>query len=618
MKDNSGMRPYQQSAYVDAMNFFAHGGKSALVVLPTGLGKTVVIASIAGKVAENGGKVLLLAHRTSLVEQLAEEVSSWTGEDVGVFEGSKGKVPEAKIVASTVQSMANATASEKFGPKHFALVCVDETHHIPADTYQKIVSYFSYAKLLGVTATPRRGDRTDVSKLFEKTVSEYTLSSAIRDGWLSPIVVQTCNVNLDVRNVEESSGDYSVTGIGGVLAPVLRNVALEIKEKAKSRKTIVFVPLVSTAVGMAEIFKQIGMSADWVAGERKDSEEVMKAYREGEFQVLINSMLLTEGYNEPGISCVVNLRLTRSLSLATQILGRGTRLSPGKEDLLVLDFLWQDKAGRHHLNAKATVALASGEIEEEEIPYFAEACAEDADTAPRSVFDGIESARSRAKDIREEKLAKALAHEEEKAESMKEVSEFIFDYQEHMRYIVEMAKCGKRACLEKESSKYKWWSVFANEDYDYDRDDKIPVIESKDKGLIAIGCEYYSTYGTSAFGDWITEEPTDTQMAAIKRFGIPAECIACKGHASFILDVLYRRAAVLLCSYKQACVFSRYSFVDFNTLTRKKATAGIDMLKKSGWRMTPALRDMLGGIAARMSVVKEGLPIGDDGDVEIG
>lgn len=589
------MRPYQETAYKDAMSFFASGGKSALVVLPTGCGKSRIIAEIAGKVASNGGNVLLLAHRTKLVDQLAEEVFSWTGKDVGVFKRTND-APSTRIVASTVQSMANmVNRGSAFSNDHFALICVDETHHIPASTYQKITSYFGVSKLLGVTATPKRGDRTNVSKFFDKVVSEYTLASAIRDGWLSPIKVKTCKVSVDVRNVEETSGDYSVSGVGGALAPVLKDVALAIKEEAGDRKTIVFVPLVSTAVGMAEIFNRIGMKADWVAGERKDSEKVMEDYHEGKFQVLVNSMLLTEGYNEPSISCLVNLRLTKAVSLYTQMIGRGTRKFPGKEDLLVLDFMWKDKTGRHHLNAKSVVAIASGEIAEEDIPYFAEACVGDYDTSPRDVFDGIERAKGRAKKAREEKLAKALAHKEEKNKSLKEFFAEIRGRQEHLKYLMDSSRAEGRISLEKKTDKYSVW-LLKNKSGTY----SMQVVESSDKGLCAIGCKYYSPGATDQAGNWVDTAPTDTQVSSIERLGVPARCIFNKGHASFLLDMLYKRAGMGLCSYKQAVLFSRYEFVGVMELSREKGMMGLDMLKKNGWRPSAAFRTALGSVEAEV------------------
>lgn len=578
------MRPYQETAYRESMAFFASGGKSALVVLPTGLGKTILIAAIAGKVASNGGKILLLAHRTSLVSQMAKEVSSWTGEEVGIFHGKKD-IPSERIVASTVQSMANGLA--RWSENHFALVCVDETHHIPASTYQKITSYFGVSKLLGVTATPKRGDRTDVSKLFEKVVSEYTLASAIRDGWLSPIKVKTCRVFVDVKNVEETSGDYSVSGIGGALAPVLKEVALAIKEEAGERKTIVFVPLVSTAVGMAEIFNRIGMKADWVAGERKDSEKVMEDYHDGKFQVLVNSMLLTEGYNEPSISCLVNLRLTKAVSLYTQMIGRGTRKFPGKEDLLVLDFMWQDKTGRHHLNAKSAVAIASGEIAEEDIPYFAEACVEEADYFSRDVLEGIESAKERARQVREKKLAEALTREEEKNRGM---SEFVGGIA-HNHDIFEKVFRSTRENREPEDAtkKYSVWRV-----KDPVSGQEFKLLQSRDKGLVAIGCEYYSAPLTN---DWAFQKISQSQADALSKMCVPLEAIANRGHASFVLDILYKRAGLGLCSYKQAAFFSRYDFVDTLRLSRRKAAMGLDMLKKNGWRPGAEFRKAFGSLS---------------------
>ena len=208
--------------------------------------------------------------------------------------------------------MSRDSRLEKYGPNYFNLIMIDESHHIPASSYQKVISFFKNAKILGVTATPKRGDHTDVEGLFETVTSEYTLGEAIKDGWLSPIKVQTCPLQIDVSQCEMQSGDYAVGDIDKALYPYLDKIADEIIEKAQDRKIIIFVPLVSTAKGVAEIFQSKGIDADYVAGERKDSEKVLEAYHNGEFNILVNSLLLTEGYDEPSISCVVNLRITKS------------------------------------------------------------------------------------------------------------------------------------------------------------------------------------------------------------------------------------------------------------------------------------------------------------------
>lgn len=311
---NYELRPYQDRAMRETLDFFKHRHKSALVVLPTGCGKTSVMSAIAEVVSKNGGKVLFLAHRTTLVTQGAKAIGKATGIKVGKDRG-KNEIPSESIIVSTVQAMSKDSRLEKYGPEFFNLIMIDESHHIPASSYQKVISYFTKARILGVTATPKRGDHTDVTDIFESVSSEYTMYEAINDGWLSPIKTQTCPVQIDVSKCEIQSGDYSVSDIGEALKPYMENIVDQIIEKSGNRKTIIFVPLVATAKSVVEMFRARGVDADYVAGERKDSDDVLKAYHNGEFRILINSLLLTEGYDEPSISCVVNLRLTKSEAL---------------------------------------------------------------------------------------------------------------------------------------------------------------------------------------------------------------------------------------------------------------------------------------------------------------
>lgn len=576
---NFQLRPYQDKAMRETLGFFKSGHKSSLVVLPTGCGKTATMASIAEVVVKNGGKILFLAHRTTLVDQGANAIEKATGIKVGK-DVKKTKLPEESIVVSTVQSMSKEDRLEKYGPNYFALIMIDESHHIPASSYQKVLSYFKRAKVLGVTATPKRGDKTDVSDLFEGVSSEYTLYEAIKDGWLSPIKVQTCPVKIDVSNCEIQSGDYSVSDIGAALLPYLTKVAEEIKDKAKERKTIVFVPLVSTAKGMVEIFRSIGVSADYVAGERKDSEQVLEDYHNGKFQMLVNSLLLTEGYDEPSISCVVNLRLTKSEALYTQIIGRGTRLSEGKEDLLVLDFLWKDKENRKHLNAKSVIATGDASISDDELESVVKAC-ESADEEPTDVFDGIEKAKRDAKQMREAALARALAE----AKAKEEQEEKRRQQRENQLAALKNAK-GEIIGNGKIVQIGKHLTIV------YDEFDSMVLCTIQgDPAIDAMGLTDYYPEGYS----WEFAPPTESQMDRIIKMGFPAAYVASKGHCSFIMNTIFDREKAGLCSYKQMKMLSRYHLGDLSKCPRTKAKKAMDILSKNGWKPNSELYALFHG-----------------------
>ena len=586
---NYALRPYQDKAMREALQFFCNRHKSALVVLPTGCGKTSVMASIAEVVVKNGGKILFLAHRTSLVDQGAKAIERATGIKVGK-DVKKNHIPEESIVVSTVQSMSKDDRLAKYGPKYFALIMIDESHHIPASSYQKIISYFARARVLGVTATPKRGDKTDVSDLFEGVSSEYTLYEAIKDGWLSPIKVQTCPVKIDVSSCEMQSGDYSVSDIGEALLPYLTKVAEEIKDKAGNRKTIVFVPLVSTAKGMVEIFRSIGVSADYVAGERKDSEQVLEDYHNGKFQVLVNSLLLTEGYDEPSISCVVNLRLTKSEALYTQIIGRGTRLADGKENLLVLDFLWKDKENRKHLNAKSVIAIGDASISDDELESVVKAC-ESADNEPTDVFEGIERAKRDAKEMREAALAKALAEARAKEELEAKRAKQRDDQLKALSNLKgEITQNGRIVSIGKHLTIV------------YDEFDSMVLCTIQgDPAIEAMGIADYYPEGYS----WEFAPPTEAQMDRIIKMGFPAAYVASKGHCSFIMNTIFDREKAGLCSYKQIKMLSRYHLGDLSNCSREKAKKAMDILSKNGWKPNAELYALFKGTSFKNNKVED-------------
>jgi superfamily II DNA or RNA helicase len=209
------------------------------------------------------------------------------------------------------------------------------------------VRYFSGAKVLGVTATPDRNDKRCLGQYFESLAYEYTIIQAIRDGWLAPIRALSIPLKIDLNNVAMQNGDFKAADLDDALAPYMTQIADEMVTNCKGRKSLVFVPLVATAKRFAEVLTAKGFRAQWVSGDHPDRSEILKSYASGEYDVLVNSMLLTEGYDDPETDCIVCLRPTKSRSLYAQIVGRGTRIHPGKKDLLLLDFLWQSE--KHEL-----------------------------------------------------------------------------------------------------------------------------------------------------------------------------------------------------------------------------------------------------------------------------
>ena len=218
--------------------------------------------------------------------------------------------------------------------------------------------------LIGVTATPDKADHKNLGEYFDSKAFEYSMPRAIREGYLCPIKAQMIPLELDINNVSVSNGDYAVGEIGNALEPYLNQIALEMCNYCKNKKTVVFLPLVKTSQKFTELLNVHGLRAVEVNGNSKDREERIKAFENGEYDVLCNSMLLTEGWDCPSVDCIVILRPTKVRSLYQQMVGRGMRLAPNKEYLLLLDFLWLTE--RHDL-CKPSGLLVKNEEEAKKI-----------------------------------------------------------------------------------------------------------------------------------------------------------------------------------------------------------------------------------------------------------
>ena len=214
--------------------------------------------------------------------------------------------------------------------------------------------------MLGVTATPDRGDMKNLGQVFESLAYEYTLPKAIKEGYLSPIKALTIPLKLDLTGVGMQAGDFKSSDISTALDPYLYQIADEMTKHCKNRKTVVFLPLVKTSKKFRDILNEKGFKAAEVNGESKERAEILNDFENNKYNVLCNSMLLTEGWDCPDVDCVVILRPTKVRSLYSQMVGRGTRLAPNKDHLLLLDFLWHTE--RHELCHPAHLICENEEV----------------------------------------------------------------------------------------------------------------------------------------------------------------------------------------------------------------------------------------------------------------
>ncbi len=342
------LRPYQETARQKVQEEWEEGKKRTLLVLPTGTGKTIVFSKIIEDRVKKGERVLVIAHRGELLEQASDKLYKSTGLKTATEKAEQTSLGSFyRVVVGSVQTLQREKRLNQFPPEYFDTIVIDEAHHAISDGYQRVLKHFEDANVLGVTATPDRGDMRNLGSYFESLAYEYSLPEAIKSGYLSPIKALTIPLKLDLSNVKQQAGDFSTKDLGTALDPYLEQIAEEMKKQCFNRKTVVFLPLVKTSQKFRDILNQHGFKAAEVNGESTDREQVLKDYEEGKYNVLCNSMLLTEGWDCPSVDCVIVLRPTKVRALYSQMVGRGTRLAPGKKELLLLDFLWHTE--RHEL-----------------------------------------------------------------------------------------------------------------------------------------------------------------------------------------------------------------------------------------------------------------------------
>lgn len=396
------LRPYQAEAKAAVFEQWDKGALKTLLVLPTGCGKTIVFAKVAEDCVRHGYRVLILAHRGELLEQAADKIKKSTNLGCATEKAEQTCLGSwFRITVGSVQSMQREKRLSQFSEDYFNVIIIDEAHHCISDGYQKVLQHFPSAKVLGVTATPDRGDMRNLGEFFESLAYEYTLPKAIREGYLSPIKAMTIPLQLDLSGVSIQSGDFKAGDIATALDPYLHQIADEMMKYCRDRKTVVFLPLVKTSQKFKEILNEKGFKAAEVNGESKDRAEVLEAFDKGEYNVLCNSMLLTEGWDCPSVDCVIVLRPTKVRSLYSQMVGRGTRLCEGKSHLLLLDFLWHTE--RHELCHPADLICEKKEV--------ARKMTENLEGTAGCPMDLEEAERKASEDViaeREESLAKQL------------------------------------------------------------------------------------------------------------------------------------------------------------------------------------------------------------------
>jgi superfamily II DNA or RNA helicase len=339
------LRDYQRKALAAILAAHDRQLHRVMVVMPTGTGKTTLFASLIDEFdRQYGQRSLVVAHRQELLQQAADRIRGMAPRlTVGIEGGDDTAGPECQVVVAGVQSIGrpNTPRLGWFSP---GLLIMDEGHHAPADTWQNVMrrfgSYSGDCFTLAVTATDHRMDNRPLhgseAAIFEDVVFRYSLRQAVADGWLVDIRGFRVATTVDLSHVKTTRGDYSVAELARAVNIEERNATafLHWRQIAEDRRTIVFCVDVEHAKSVALMFREHGFAAEHVDGtmNRELRERIMRDFRTGRIQVLVNVEVATEGYDAPEANCVLMLRPTQSWALYTQMAGRGVRTLPGTVD----------------------------------------------------------------------------------------------------------------------------------------------------------------------------------------------------------------------------------------------------------------------------------------------
>lgn len=537
------LRPYQEAA-IDGVREAFERCHSTLAVMPTGTGKTILFAELIR--GWRMGRVIVMAHRDELIRQAADKIERVTGEACDIEMGEyradcRSFYDRAQVVVTSVQTMSRENRQRRFSPDEFTLLIVDEAHHAVSKSYLSVLEYFKEGglKILGVTATPDRTDEAALGRVFDSVAYEYSMVDAIDDGWLVPVQQQFVHVDgLDFGGMKTTAGDLNQRQLADAMEEekTAHKIVSSTVEIANGEQTLLFAASVDQAEQMAAIANRHKPGcADWICGDAvkcpmETRHATLRRFRERDVQFLFNCAVLLEGFDQDNIGVVVP-KATKSRSLYTQMIGRGTRPLSGlvdgieeaaerralieascKPHICILDFV--GNSGRHKLIHTGDVLGGNYD---------------DAVVAEATRAVGAKSSRGERADM----LAALREAEEARKKKMQWEREHI-----------------------KAKATFRMRSV--------DPFDVFDIVPKREPA-------------------WHRgRPPTERMRAAIEKMGMPTARLTFWA-AKQILDEAGIRRAKNLCSYKQAKVLRKHGFDAEVSFTDASAT--IDKIAKSGWTL---------------------------------
>ena len=593
------LRPYQKVAVTrieDELHGRAAKGDepaidphaSTLLVMATGLGKTVCIAEAVRR--RKPGRVLMIAHRAELIFQAKTTLEALCGEPVTVEMADRYARTDHNIVVATVQTLIAGMGGDgrmiAFDPDEFSLLVTDEGHHAPAASYRRIYDYFHTnpkLKHLGVTATPDRADETALGKVFESVAMTYEIADAIKDGWLVPVRAVPVHVaGLDYSSIRTTAGDLNGADLARVMeveaplhemvqaivevvceappnsldAALAREQESEFAEdmaafahKYHVRKTLVFAASVSHAERLCEILNRwLPDRACWVCGKTpKDERAQMFAdYKAGRYAFLVNVGVCTEGWDEPSIEVVVMARPTKSRALFTQMLGRGTRALPGVVD------------GPETPETRQAAIAASGKTHVDCVDFIGN-CGRHSLVTPADILGGNydDDVVAKAKEISEETDREPVDLEEALAEAQRLVEE-------------EKAREAARRAKVRVGAKY----------------------------TVGASIDAFRMFGVTPHRErgWETGKPVTEKMQAVLERQKLWEDGMTFSTARQLIQGLADRREKKLCTFRQANFLCKKGLPP--NVSFDKAHSWMDKIAKNGWQVPDGVREEANAIAA--------------------
>lgn len=378
------LRPYQQECLNNIEQKYKEGVKKQVMVLSTGTGKTIIFSHLASNLIKHTGKkVLIIAHREELLTQAKEKLERVNNLlKVGIEQAQNhADRKEDNVIIASVQTLGKTGTEriKRFDPKEFCLIIVDEAHHASKTniTYSNILKYFGVFKpepehdwnkevlLLGCTATPSRTDNFGIDQTFDEVVYSYPIVTGIQDGWLARIKAYRVNTYTDLRDVHKVAGDFNLGELGEAVNNEDRNglIVKAYKAITPDKQALCFAVDVAHTQKLFERFQEEGIKTGYVIGTtpKEERAQSLEDFRNKKIQVMVNCVVLTEGYDNESIDAILIGRPTQSGILFQQMVGRGTRIFEGKEFLTVIDFV--DITYKQHLVTTASLLGLKGELD---------------------------------------------------------------------------------------------------------------------------------------------------------------------------------------------------------------------------------------------------------------